>query len=78
VAEVQLPAGRHQFKLATADWDLLALGQADAAALKPNGGTLRLGTPGTDITFQTDRAANWLVTLDKLETGRPRLTIAPR
>ncbi|MFN5778150.1 MAG: hypothetical protein ACK44O_01560, partial [Novosphingobium sp.] len=78
VAEVQLPAGRHQFKLATADWDLLALGQGDAAVLKANGGTLRLSAPGTDITFQTDRAANWLVTLDRLETGRPRLTITPR
>ena len=78
VAEVQLPAGRHQFKLATADWDLLALGQADNAALKPGGGTLRLGAPGDDITFATDRAANWSIVLDRLETGRPRLTIAPR
>lgn len=78
VGEVQLPAGRHQFKLATADWDLLALGQADNAALKPAGGMLRLGAPGQDITFQTEQAANWSIVLDKLETGRPRLTITPR
>ena len=78
VAEVQLPAGRHQFKLATADWNLLALGQTDNAALKPTGGMLRLGAPGQDITFQTDRAATWLVTLDRLATGAPRLTITPR
>lgn len=76
-AEIQLPAGRHSFKLAAADWSLLALGQSDGV-LKPTGGTIRLSAPGSDITIQTEQAATWLVTLDRLATGRPRLTLTPR
>jgi CubicO group peptidase (beta-lactamase class C family) len=75
--EVTLPAGRHEFKLATADWDYLALGQGAGAGLKPNGGTLKLDPGGGNVVFETAAPGTWRLVLDRLATGRPRLAITP-
>lgn len=76
VGEVTLPAGRHAFKIATADWDTLALGQGDGARLKPTGGTLKLDPGGGNLQFETATPGTWRLTLDRLATGRPRLVVA--
>lgn len=75
LADVVLPAGRHEFKVATADWDYLALGQGEGAGLKPNGGTLKLDSSGGNIAFETTTPGTWRFALDRLATGRPRLVV---
>ena len=75
--DVTLPAGRHEFKLATADWDYLALGQGAGAGLKANGGTLKLDPGGGNVVFETAAPGTWRLVLDRLPTGRPRLVITP-
>lgn len=77
VGETTLPAGRHEFKLATADWDFLALGQGEGAGLKPNGGTVKLDPGGGNMVFETAAPGIWRLTVDRLATGRPRLVVTP-
>lgn len=76
VAEVTLPAGRHEFKLATADWNYLALGHGQGA-LKAGGGAVRLDPGGGNVVFETAAPGTWRLVLDRMATGRPRLVISP-
>ena len=76
VAEVDIPAGRHEFKIADAEWRRVNLGSAQPGAVQPGAWT-PLAWQGGNLQLDTPQAARWRIELeapDRPVAARVRMT----
>lgn len=75
---IDLAAGAHEFKVASADWATIDLGGggAQTAPLRQGGGSVLLAGQGRNIGLQLERASRCEFSVDGRELIEPRLVVA--
>lgn len=75
---IDLPAGRHAFKIATADWQTLDLGRPAEVPDLHDEGTLALAGRGRNIELAVSRPSRCDVSVDGRDIVEPRLRVSCR
>lgn len=75
VVTIVLPAGRHEFKLGSQDWDTIDFGGADTSKPVVPGRRELLAQRGGNMVLQVERAGRYQFALDALNVAAPAITV---